>query len=448
MPLALLAILVALAPAQAADGYAADLFMDSGHDLTQRSTLYAAERLGLSYDVLLTDDISTQNATIVGDDEDPNGALLYPDGAPRYRVIYTNGGSATGHGTSLGEDGRQRVRDFVAGGGSYTGSCAGAFISMLHYDIDDWEANGNHEPYYHLWPGVGDATYTGSEYHDIVFEQTDHPLVAMYPSLADGLVSDVYHNYGCRLDYDHFDVPEGTEFLGLVDDPGTGTMHGYYNMLVYKGSDEMGRVVVICSHPEGHDDGEQLDLTSAIIQHALDGMGTPWAEKGNIGRDRTIGMEQPEEKLGDGQYHHWELELPRNSMQLEIRLTELEADCDLYLSRSEWPDRTQHDHASENTDTQDESITLDAPEGGLWYVAVYGDHDLLAGSAYDLYGAWEQAPDPVDSGLDDTGGGDPPDWDGPRGDLDGCGCSSGAAPVGLLGLIVAGVLVGRRRREG
>ncbi len=444
MLLALSVILIS-APASASWGYAADLFMDSGHDLTQRSELHAAHALGLTYDVLLTDDADEQNEVIVGTAEDPNGALLFPDGAPRYRVIYTNGGSATGHGTSLGEDGRQRVRNFYAGGGSFTGSCAGAFISMTHYDIDDYEENGPREAYYHLWPGVGDATYTGGEYHDIVFEQTDHPLVAMYPSLADGLVSDVYHNYGCRLDYDHYDVPEGTEFLGIVDDPGTGTMHGYYNMMVYKGSDEEGRVVVICSHPEGYSSGEQLDLTSAIIQHALDGQGTPWAEKGNVLRDRRVTMGREDERVGDGQLHYWELALPQRSEQATVTLYGLDADCDLYAAHERWPTPDDHDFASAQAGIQDETITMEAPAGGSWYVAVYGAHDVLAGASYTIEGSWEQAEAPVDSGLDTGEGG--PDWDGPRGDLNGCGCAGATSSAGWAGLIIGATLLGLRRRE-
>lgn len=66
----------------------------------------------------------------MGSPEDENGILLYPDGEPRFRMIYVNGGLATQHGRSLGEDGRQRIRDYVAAGGSYLGSCAGVLGIM------------------------------------------------------------------------------------------------------------------------------------------------------------------------------------------------------------------------------------------------------------------------------------------------------------------------------
>jgi hypothetical protein len=436
-------LLLLLSTAHAADGFAADLLMDSGHDLTQREQLYAAEALGLSYDVLLTDDIDEQTAVIVGDDEDPNGALLYPDGAPRYRVIYTNGGSATGHGTSLGEQGRQRVRDFVAGGGSYTGSCAGAFLTMLHYDLDDWYANGDHEPYYHLWPAVGESAWTGDAYHDLILEQVDHPMLAPWPSLADGLVEDVRHNYGCRLDPDHFDLPEGTELLGLMDAPSHIGLHGFYNILIYKGSDEMGRVVVTCSHPESHDDGEQLDLTAAILDWAIQGQGSPWADKGSLTKDQPIAMDQEEERLGDGQLHHWVLELPQRVEQASVTVGELDEDVDLYLRFDAWPDREDHDLASEQAGTTEETIALEEPQPGRWYVAVYGDHDRLAGAAYTITASWTQAPRPGDTGLDSDDDG-PPDWDGPRGAQAGCGCGSPGS-AHWLGLLLALPVALRRR---
>ncbi len=442
---ALVLTLALLADAQATEGFYKDLFMDSGADLTSRETLHAAEALDLSYDALVTDSSSVQNDTMVTSDDDANGALLYPDGAPRYRVIYTNGGSATQHGTSLGEEGRQRVRDFFAGGGSYTGSCAGAFISMLHYDVDDYEASGPHEPYYHLWPGVGSAGYTGDEYHDIVFEDATHPLVAMYPSLADGLVESVYHNYGCRLDPDHYDNPPETEYLGIVDDPGTTALHGWYNMLAYKPDEESGRVVVICSHPEGSESGEKLDLTAAIIQYALDGLGEPWPEKGALANGEPIEVNGGGELLGDLQYHYWTVDLPAGTERATFTLDGLSEDCDLFASQGERPDRLSYGRSSTAAGFAEEIIELDEPEPGTWYLGVYGAHDVLDGVEYELTATWSA---PADTGSWDTGedAGDGPPDSRPV-ELGACGCGSGVAPVGWLLLVSAGALARRRPKR-
>ncbi|MBW1881466.1 MAG: discoidin domain-containing protein, partial [Deltaproteobacteria bacterium] len=55
--------------AGATEGFHKDLFMDSGCDLTQREQLYAAEFLGLSYDVMLTEDEDVQYEVIVASED-------------------------------------------------------------------------------------------------------------------------------------------------------------------------------------------------------------------------------------------------------------------------------------------------------------------------------------------------------------------------------------------
>jgi hypothetical protein len=117
------------------EGYYKDLFMDSGVELSSRKSLPAADALGLSMEYIAVGDSGEvrQNRWLVSNpDVDDNGILLYPDGSPRFRMVYVNGGDSLGHGNSLGETGRQRIRDFFHGGGSYSGSCAGAFFSALH----------------------------------------------------------------------------------------------------------------------------------------------------------------------------------------------------------------------------------------------------------------------------------------------------------------------------
>ncbi|MBT3221222.1 MAG: hypothetical protein HN348_19240, partial [Proteobacteria bacterium] len=297
--------------AMAQEGYYKDLFIDGGHDLTSRTELYAGNYLGLTYDALATDDEDLQYETMISSSDDTNGALLYPDGAPRYRVIYTAGGSSTGHGRSLGEEGRDRVRDFFYGGGSYTGSCAGAFLSMIHRTIDEYDEGGPWENYYHLWPGIGRPSYVLDAYHDIFFDDTTHPLVAMYPSLQDGWVSTVRHNGGCRFDPNYFENPVETEYIGIMDSPSLSGLDGYYNMMAYKESAETGRVVVTCSHPEGVTDGEQRDMMAAILQYALDGQGTPWAPKGTLENGSSQLIIDDAALLGDYQYHYWKVDFPQ-----------------------------------------------------------------------------------------------------------------------------------------
>ena len=373
------------------EGYYKDLFIDGGVGLTDRDHLAAADMLGLSFDYLASENEQEQNELLITSADDLNGCLLYPDGAPRYRVIQTNGGSATQHGNSLGEEGRQRVRDFYALGGSYTGTCAGAFIAMLHNSASEYGNEGNYTQYYHLWPGIGRPSYESSCYHDIIFEDTSHPLVQMYPSLSDGLVENVRHNYGCRLDPAYFTAPPETEYLGEMSNPSLSGLDGYFNIAAYKQSQQTGRVVISCSHPEGVDSGERRDLMAAILSYALDGQGHPRSQ-GQLTNDVLVTMAAIDSKLGDRQYHYWTVDLPEYVQQLEVELTSLSDDCDLFIAQQGYPTGIQHEYGSENEQTQDESLTVPQPSAGLWTVGVYGDHDVLNGASYELRASWSIEP--------------------------------------------------------
>ena len=93
-----------------AKGYYKDIFFDGGIFLNSYPDLPAANYLNLSIEMfnsskseyLTALDTLYQTLLFCGSEIDENGILLYPDGAPRFRMIYTNGGKATQHGRSLG----------------------------------------------------------------------------------------------------------------------------------------------------------------------------------------------------------------------------------------------------------------------------------------------------------------------------------------------------------
>ena len=134
-------------------GYYKDIFMDSGIRLNSRHDLPVSRFLGLSIenfvsathspDMLTLRDTLLQREILVGCEDDQNGVLLYPDGEPRFRVLYMNGGKAAGHGKSLGVKGRKNMQDYIANGGSYVGTCAGAYIASMGSAIRDKEFTPN-----------------------------------------------------------------------------------------------------------------------------------------------------------------------------------------------------------------------------------------------------------------------------------------------------------------
>ena len=81
-------------------GYYKDIFMDSGIMLNSRTDLPVTELLGLSMEAFVSTkhassppqhftlaDTLRQKELITGSPMDENGILLYPDGAPRFRMI-------------------------------------------------------------------------------------------------------------------------------------------------------------------------------------------------------------------------------------------------------------------------------------------------------------------------------------------------------------------------
>lgn len=362
-------------PAAATEGFFKDVFVDGGVFLTGRRTLAAADHLGLSVEFLATPfqpdpgDLALQTAKLTGDDNDSNGALLYPDGAPRFRLVQTNGGSATRHGDSLEEAGRERMRQFYRRGGSFTGSCAGAFITSLAPTEE-----GVREAYYHLWPGRMLPTGLLDTATGHVLEW-DSPLLDYADFGGDAYVADVFHNGGGWVWEDDPDYPLGTQILARYDYPQL-PMHGKPSCIAYKEAAATGRLVVIGGHPEGVRSGERRDLMAAMLEYALDGQGEPEI-KGTLEdgvwrtMDRTTAdMDPAYTRIGDKQFHHFIVEVPPRTRSLELRLEGDESyDLDLFTRRDGLAFREVATAAS-HSGSATETITVESPAPGTWYVGV------------------------------------------------------------------------------
>jgi hypothetical protein len=272
---------------------------------------------------------------MVGNADDANGYLLYPDGSPRFRCLYTNGGNAGRHGLALGDSGRQRVRDLVAGGGAYTGSCGGAYLASLsQFD------SGVEPSFYHVWPGrtrhagLYDA-WPGN------FIPVGSPLLR-YDSLGGDLYIDTLYLKGGPFGNDSLDWPEGTEVLLRYDTAGR-VCRNRPSCWAWKGGDSTGRVVVLGTHPEGWYFGERPRLTKAVLPYALDGVAGPRI-KGLLQNGVPREMNQPTGwdpafiRLGDKQYHHFAFDIPAGWREMELRLSGDDTfDLSLYLKYGDSP---------------------------------------------------------------------------------------------------------------
>jgi len=352
----------------APEGFYKDIFMDGGVDLTSRITLPAANSGNMSLEYLATESQALQDWLIIGNEDDANGVLLYPDNAPRFRCIYTNGGSATGHGNSMGNDGRTRVRTFYTHGGSFTGSCAGAYIASLSY-----LETGVYTPYYHIWPGRTAQLSIASVYtgHDIM---ENSPLLDYFSFGGDHYIANVYHNYGPYA-RENLDFPTGTEILMRYDHPASG-LDGRVSCWAYKSADFTGRVVVIGSHPESIESGERLQLMIAILRYAMDGTGGPELKADLVNgipriMDKgTDDMDPDNARVGDRQLHHFRVEIPPGTGHLTLDLEGIGGfDLGLYAQADSFAFGSQAPYSSVQPGAQ-QQLVVPEPEAGEWYIGV------------------------------------------------------------------------------
>ena len=403
-------------------GYYKDLFMDGGCSLNAYPDLPAADYLGLSLEQLTTAerlqmtrlDTLAQNYLLVSNPFDENGALLYPDGAPRFRVVYLNGGKALGHTKSLTEEGREHFRTFLKNGGSVVGTCAGAFMVSLGSVRDTGYVS--RPEYLCLWPGWTVGTGLEKSATGMTVEPGS-PLLQYYDFGGDMQIDSVRHNGGCYA-YMEENVPEGTEvLLRYIGDTLKlkKSIHQKVSAWAWKESAETGRVVVIGSHPERMVEGDRLELMSAMIRYALDGNGTVRLKgtlENGVVREmiRTTGDNDPAfTRIGDRQYHHFAVDVPKGVKEIKVEL----AAPDKWAGRFDlWLFADGQDYAfRENARWKDirhgtdKTFTIPVNKAGRYYISVFcattvdaadtfygvqysGRTDVLNGVPYTLKVTW------------------------------------------------------------
>lgn len=386
-----------------------DIFLDAGIGLTSRKTLAAAKYLGLSVEGISfsrTDDDprerELQKAIVSGSTEDFNGRLLYPDGQPRYRLLFVNGGSSTTHGQSLDEKGIENMRLFVKNGGSYVGTCAGAFFASNGYDGEE-----NYPYYLSIWPGMMEHTGLRGVYSGMVIEEGS-PLLLYYDYGGDHYVDSVRHNIGGYP----VDLPKGTEVLARYDYPNKAVVHMSPSVWAYKKNPGTGRIVQTGSHPEEVSSGERRDLTAAMIEYALDGGGAVslkgYLRNGEIKvMDKNSFDNDPAfTRIGDFQTHHFATYIPSDAKNVLVEVSSSSSfDLALMMSQDSFAfSDTAEFIASESGAKQ--RLFFPFIQEGLWYIAVQcqtavtieqtdygqaytGNTEVLNGVPYLISISWE-----------------------------------------------------------
>lgn len=386
-----------------------DIFLDAGIGLTSRKSLSAANLLKLSLEGIsfsrykpFPEEYEQQNEIIGGNSEDTNGRLLYPDGQPRYKVLFVNGGSSKTHGESLDEISLENLRDFVRNGGSYVGTCAGAFFVSNGYDN-----NIDYSYYLSLWPSQ--VKHTGlSNSSSGMFIEPGSPLLQYYDFGGDLYIEDIRHNKG---GYPVF-LPQGTEVLARYDYPSKSDVHMQPSAWSYKENSHQGRIVMEGSHPEEVADGERRDFTASMILYAIDGLGNT-SLKGFLQNGRPRQMDKSTEdkvpsftKIGDKQYHHFVVYIPDKANNIRVSVNS-SIDCDLALrmAKNTFAYAGDTKYAS-SKGGPNQMLSVGTLEEGLWYISVqclttptveqtnYGQNyrgrmDVLNGIPYSIVVSWD-----------------------------------------------------------
>ena len=386
-----------------------DVFLDAGIALNSRKSLAAAQYLDLSlegislpYSNATANDRALQNAVLSGDSEDLNGRLLYPDGQPRYKLLFVNGGNSTSHGRSLGENSLENMRLFVENGGSYVGTCAGAFFASNGYD------GKKDYPYYlSVWPGMMQHTGLNNSASGMFIEE-DSPLLQYYDFGGDHYVDSVRHNGGGFP----VDLPLGTEVLACFDYPKKSSVHRKPCIWSYKETPITGRIVMEASHPEVVQDGERRDLTAAMMLYAMDGVGVA-SLKGYLknGEERVMDKMTTDDipsytRIGDLQTHHFATYIPSDAKNIRLALSS-SSNCDFALMMTQgtyaFPDVAKYRSAVPGSNQQ---LSFPAIQEGFWFIAVqclttvtvkqtdYGQEyggrtEVLNGVPYSVLISWE-----------------------------------------------------------
>ena len=376
-------------------GYYKDIFMDSGIGVTSRKDLPVARYLGLSMEAFIssaTADLSAadtilQNELLVSSALDENGCLLYPDGAPRFRMVYMNGGNAMNLSRALKDAGRQVFVNFVHGGGSYLGSCAGAFFPT-HYKLMDDGVKDYSPEYIGLWPGVVRNTLLTRTPTGVKIEPGS-PLLKYFDFGGDMYVDSVYHNGGCYAVEDTL-WPANGEVLARFDNSMITTKREFNNTPVIwsvKEKEEWGRVISCGSHPEGTNYGDRLQLMGAMVLYALEG-NAPARVKGELvlGEPRVMDRStrdcKPEfTKIGDKQYHHFTVEVPEGIDTLTVSLRSIKGfeDYEMYLmvNPGDFAFRENAKYMDISLKV-DKDIVIPAPKPGKYYISVFCNTTVTA----------------------------------------------------------------------
>jgi len=151
-------------------------------------------------------------------------------------------------------------------------------------------------------------------------------------------------------------------------------------------------------------------MMAAIFQYALDGTGSPnvkAALENGAARRMNDNKRSGYEKIGDKQYHHFTIDVAEGTKKLTITLDGDDThNLDLFAGKGDFAFKGKKGViTAANSSIADETINIDNPSAGLWYIAVKGvdtvettkvpwgwqycgNLEVLNGTAYTISAGW------------------------------------------------------------
>lgn len=316
--------------------------------------------------------------------DDENGALLYPDGAPRVALLLMPGGNSAYSMADLAgisdplnpkamvaerakfEQMRKNPQAAFQAGMNYAGVCGGFFVATSGYTVPGALHTG-----WGLWPGRVKNVGPGQRppFPDVVFDANAfaHPLVRA----AGGRLREMYYNGG------PIGVEENvadTEYLGRYHGGNMPELANDWFLVSYKPADRpmSGRCVIATGHPEVR----HRDFLAAMALYAVD-------HEIEIPCRPLKPGDSVEATLGDDQLHFYRLAPPRGA-RVRLVLAGLSDACDLYVRRGLPPTPRRHDYKAVAPGKDPKQLVFFAPDTGPYFIAVHGAHNRLNGVRYTL----------------------------------------------------------------
>ena len=350
-------------------GFAADFFNHAGAGLTTRGYGAGQAYIGATSIDLKTKSVALTRSTIVGNANDLNGVLFYPDGQNRVPAGYMQGGTGSARPNTERAVQNQWIT-FVNQGGVLFGSCRGAYQAAYTWGIK-----------------IGNSgARSGSQ---TVVMPPGHPIsdFLIANGVEDLTLRNVRHYGGPRFP----DRPDQLPDTYLYGEVTSGVARGTAFLLEHQPKGALGWVSVVPSHPEYANNLTTEMFAAGWLDHAVN-LGQRVPDLKGILTEH----EQVIERIGDKQYHRWQIEVQEEDLaELTISLSGMSANADLFIQYEGYAHEYSYLASSTLSGITPDTITIPNPAPGVYEVSVRGTHSRLNGSLYTLRIG---SPDPIDRG--------------------------------------------------